>query len=238
MKVSGILIALLGLFALVAAGEYRTFTDRDGRQIEAELTDYDSDRTLAKLKMRNGQEYAVPLSRFSTEDQTFITDWAANRKWVVTNDSDLEIDVKLGRRTKEVDSYWNEHNNTIKPSIVIENRELYESYEDVTATLILLGEDLRTKGIWEVMYREEFTFSVAKLSKTAMEGKVISTWYYERDEIASGVRYDGYIFFITNSEGRRVHIRTSKGAWEENFPKAVKLRENQEVDRKLNVVNR
>ncbi len=238
MKVSGMLIALLGLFPLLAAGEFRTFTDREGRSIEAELIDYDSDRMTAEIKMRNGKSYDVPLTKFSGEDQRFIQDWAKNRKWLLTEDSDLEIEVKIGRKTNEVNAYLNEHENTLQPSIVIENRELYESYEGATATLLLIGENLGTKGIWEVLYRQEFEFSVAKLSKTSMEGKVVATNYYDRNEYGYGVRYDGYIFYLTNSEGHRVHVRASKGVWEENLQKAIQLRERQEVDRKLNRVTR
>ncbi|MEO0445756.1 MAG: hypothetical protein AAF191_06725 [Verrucomicrobiota bacterium] len=69
---------LLGLFlALHSAGadEYRSFTGTNGKVIEARILS--ASATEATIEMKGGQQFTLPLAKFSGEDQIYIRNWSA-----------------------------------------------------------------------------------------------------------------------------------------------------------------
>ncbi len=68
---SALLLTLL--CALGTPASARTFTSPDGRTLEGEIVSATPD--MVTLKLASGQVLAAPVSRFSTADQTFITEW-------------------------------------------------------------------------------------------------------------------------------------------------------------------
>lgn len=69
---SGLLLVSFSL-----AGEMRTWTNQEGRTIEAEILSLEGD--IATLKMTNGRKYEVPLSSLSESDATFARQWKAEQ---------------------------------------------------------------------------------------------------------------------------------------------------------------
>ncbi len=81
----------------------RTWTNRDGRTIEAELTE--ATETEAVLQMANRQTYRIPLDTLSEADRTFVAEWlkkaekAEGENWdspwpsLISGDIDPEIEV-------------------------------------------------------------------------------------------------------------------------------------------------
>ncbi len=67
-----LLLALVCLPALSQA-EIRKFTDTTGREIEAELVAVRGDQVQMKV---GGNEFTLPVSKFSEADVTFIREWA------------------------------------------------------------------------------------------------------------------------------------------------------------------
>jgi|GEM_PF-2624256 len=70
---SGFLGALLVLLSLAAPVGARTFTDRQGRKIEAEITGVSGSKVT--LRLANGKSYTLPVSRLSDADQFFVSMW-------------------------------------------------------------------------------------------------------------------------------------------------------------------
>ena len=69
-----IVVALTVLFACPIGA--RTFTDDKGRRIEAELLGVDGINVTFN---KGGQEFTLPITRFSAPDQEFIKSWAAEK---------------------------------------------------------------------------------------------------------------------------------------------------------------
>jgi hypothetical protein len=61
---------------LVSKPKPRTLRDDQGRRIEAELVSFENDQVTIR---KDGQEFTLPLSRFSVVDRKFIADWAAKK---------------------------------------------------------------------------------------------------------------------------------------------------------------
>lgn len=69
-----LLVGAFGLLALLpAAAELRTFTDRQGRELEAEITAVEG--TKVTLRLASGKSYTLPIAKLSDTDQLFIDVW-------------------------------------------------------------------------------------------------------------------------------------------------------------------
>ncbi|MFA6288876.1 MAG: hypothetical protein WC661_15955 [Opitutaceae bacterium] len=75
------LVVFTGLFlGLGASGlhaEMRTFTDKQGRSLKAELVSVDGDKVT--IKREDGQTFVLSLATLSDDDQKSLKDWAAQQ---------------------------------------------------------------------------------------------------------------------------------------------------------------
>ena len=83
-----IVIALLAFSTPHALA--KTFTDRDGREIEADILH--GTKETVTVKMANGKEYTLPIAKFSDKDQEFITEWIKSKPPKLDYSFDLEYD--------------------------------------------------------------------------------------------------------------------------------------------------
>jgi hypothetical protein len=91
--------SLLGTWALRA--EPRTFTNTDGKTVEAELLTVEGD--FAVLKLPSGKGAKVPLKSLSESDQSYITAWwAENKDKLKPMDVRLAIDKKTDRIDRKI----------------------------------------------------------------------------------------------------------------------------------------
>ncbi len=72
--ISGIVVCLL--VATAFGDEYRTFTDTEGRSIEAKIVEFDSAQGRVQIERKDGKTVWVPPSAFSEEDQAYIHRWS------------------------------------------------------------------------------------------------------------------------------------------------------------------
>lgn len=68
-----ILLTLILLSTLVQAAEFRTFTDSQGREMQAKITRVSGDEVY--IERRDGLGTRVKISLFSSNDQDYIRDW-------------------------------------------------------------------------------------------------------------------------------------------------------------------
>lgn len=83
-------LATLICFNLTINAEARTFTNTEGKSIEAEIVGVASGKV--SLKMKNGKVYTLPFAKLSEADQTYIKEWHKKNKSMV-KPSDFKLDV-------------------------------------------------------------------------------------------------------------------------------------------------
>ena len=66
--------SILVFTASLSAEEFRTFTNAQGKTIEAKVESVSGEQ--AKVVLKGGQEYTVPLSSLSTADQEYLRNWS------------------------------------------------------------------------------------------------------------------------------------------------------------------
>lgn len=67
-----VVFCLLLFSSFTAAGELRTWTGSNGKKIEAEFIEYDSEKEIVHIRLKSGKEQRVRLDLFSEEDQNFV----------------------------------------------------------------------------------------------------------------------------------------------------------------------
>ena len=77
MKTTLITLACLTTFSLAEAREIRTFTNLQGKKIEAELLDMKGGKIRI---MSNRKVFEVPVETLSPEDRQWLTEWDAKRE--------------------------------------------------------------------------------------------------------------------------------------------------------------
>lgn len=66
--------SLLCLLSLFATAHGRTFTDSQGRTLEAEIVSYDGGDSV-EIRRSDGQTFSLPLARLSPADQAYVREW-------------------------------------------------------------------------------------------------------------------------------------------------------------------
>jgi hypothetical protein len=102
-----VLFIFLATLGILEAGEstFRTFSDSQGREMEAKLTLVSGDDVY--IERRDGLATKVDISIFGKEDQEFIRDWA--RKATIKDDA-IEIRFKTNVKDK---SGWEDNGGGI-----------------------------------------------------------------------------------------------------------------------------
>ncbi|MBL9114991.1 MAG: hypothetical protein JNJ83_08280 [Verrucomicrobiaceae bacterium] len=100
------MISRLVIASLLLSGPLtaRTFTDSSGRKIEAEIMGKDA--INVRLKRADGEQFSLPISKFSTEDQQFIQAWQAP---AVPAPAAAPTDPSKGSKplsVKQIESVW------------------------------------------------------------------------------------------------------------------------------------
>ncbi|BCX46795.1 hypothetical protein HAHE_07030 [Haloferula helveola] len=88
----GALGAAVLLLALSHSAGARTFTDQQGREIEAEVTSVSGSNVT--LLLDSGKKYTFPISKLSSADQLYIKLWKADPKKFETDKPDASGDSK------------------------------------------------------------------------------------------------------------------------------------------------
>lgn len=101
MKQSLFLAAALLLFPLLSVADGRTFTNKAGKMIEAELIGVESGSAV--LKLRGDRTAKVPLGSLSEEDQAYVKSWhEENKNKISERDVELTIEKDTERIKDEV----------------------------------------------------------------------------------------------------------------------------------------
>lgn len=80
-----------------SAEDYRLFTDKEGRTVEAKVVKFDSRSGKVTLEKRNHRKVAVQASLFSETDQTYIKEWLSVRDFLSSSKFRISVVKKKGK---------------------------------------------------------------------------------------------------------------------------------------------
>lgn len=236
------LLAFLGVICSLHATTFRTFTSDDGRQLEARLVSYSSDKVVAIIT-KEGRAFDVPLDRFCDEDQQFIKEWHEENADLLRKDSIIDVYVGARKSKSGIGSSVGGQTQVevITPVVRITNQEWEEDFRGVKGVLVVLARDVRNKGYYKVLNVEDLQFELIPHGET-MEwfGKPTETSWYDDDgdgqDDTYGYRYKGYLIVLLNRNGEQVYTKGTRSAWEGPYAKVKKLKADTVYDEDLKTV--
>ncbi|MBN2162835.1 MAG: hypothetical protein JXR25_01880 [Pontiellaceae bacterium] len=93
------MLALGFCAGLAGAGEFRIFSDQQGRAIEAKIVKFDSVKGKLQVERKDGQRVWVQPELFSKDDQAYIKEWISADQ--VLSEKNLQVSFKKVK----IDSY-------------------------------------------------------------------------------------------------------------------------------------
>lgn len=118
------LVLLALLFAGTISAEdndgFRTFTDTEGRTIQARILDYDAVKGRIQIVREDGKKAWVSPNVFSDTDQAYIGEWVAAD--CVLAEKNLRVSVKECRRERFGDGNDTERGEVLYYEVKLENR--------------------------------------------------------------------------------------------------------------------
>ncbi len=148
----------------------------------------------------------------------------------------IDIQVVRQKRTRTEGGDYDDKRDRITMIIKVKNRNYNKEFPKMTARFLLIGESVTARNSYVVLDEEEFDFNLGvgnKGGEIEHETQQVVTDYDDELYAHHGNRYEGWIIFLTNSEGQVCAWKASKQVWERNLDRALDLREDQWVDRNL-----
>lgn len=90
-------VLVLGLVFTIMADEYRSFTDKEGREIMAKIIKIDSRSDKVTIQRDDRRRVTVPANIFSVPDQTYISEWVAAQAFMSSSKLKVSVDKKRVR---------------------------------------------------------------------------------------------------------------------------------------------
>jgi hypothetical protein len=176
------------------ANSYRSFTNKNGQQIDAKIVSVDKASGMVTLERTNKQKATVPIDIFSEADQSFINSYTepVSAKEVETPEAapvKLPKDQVKGIAEQYADG-WNDRDFEKISNLFLTPRKVSESeYKKIAQTL----DKVRRDNIYE----SAFTIKVEELGKTDPWGKfasgaVYSSWCFLTSD--GKIKYDTILY--------------------------------------------
>ena len=223
-----VLLLLLAISLAPVRAEYRTFTNTEGRTVDAELIK--ADPTQAWLRLKGGRVVPIARDTLSEADQTFITTWIADKV------PDLKVKPDFDRGLTKGGS----DNSSVKQSfgmrVEIKNFSSKKALEESEVIYHLVGRDATDADRYKVLSRQvfELTIEPGQTKKAFFENIVNHYSESERrnngEKSGRGHRGLGYVLQIQRKRDMRlVHLSSSTSLLDDAKEAIISLEEGDET---------
>ena len=212
-----VISSLCALALLTPHSVARTFTNTEGKSIEAQIVSAtDKDVTL---KLPSGKTSTVLLSNLSHADQDHVKSWIEEKvpdvrvtpNFVRSNrDTNKELDEGGGFRKR----FDDKERGGRQVQVLELNVELetWDKARGVEGQLryILVGRSLETRGQYKILAVQTEDFNLPPGGDTTVEFTKVENFYEDGQNRGRGARCVGYVLYATRkSDGREIHASAS-----------------------------
>lgn len=224
------LLAIAGLYSVSSGllGKPILLTNTEGDSIRCIVIG--GDEKFVTIRRTDGEEFTFPIVLLSEESRKLVRKEINNlptgdEKEVVAvsksetyihQGSRIDVEVKKSR-TDALDKAENYDNvnETLKPAVRIRNEEIYDHFDNHKCIIIMYGESVLNRQEYKVLYREEFTFSVAPTEEFFFEGTSFTNKYDKWNTAQFGHQYEGYGLVILDPDGEICYTKATSSKLEE-----------------------
>ncbi|QQL45710.1 hypothetical protein [Sulfuriroseicoccus oceanibius] len=192
--------AVMMAASLTVGYSQRTFTDVDGRTIDAEVRSVsETDVVLAVGKTT----YNVPLERLVEEDREFLKSW---RPAVTIGDP--RIDVNFSDSVDRVKR--NQERLLFRLEVEVRNADNREPFSGGTVDVLVLMRHLRERNVYGVGVRREFAVpAVPELRSTEVELPEFKHEHKGDGNNKKGWKFYGYVVILKDRNGKELRRSVS-----------------------------
>ena len=214
---------VLGLcFGGYAEGEYRLFTDQEGRIINAKVIQFDPRSEKVTVERDNRRRVTVPVRIFSAADQEYIQEWFSAQAFLSNSKLRVKVEKEKGKTVGK--SQTKRSKPPCHYEISLDNRSgsplegIRVEYCMYVVTDFSGGKD----DVVKVEHGSFDTFSLGNRAQKSMETKTVKLYRYYSEQLDT--TYDSYGGFDTSisynktkEEGLegirvRIYLKTKKGS--------------------------
>ena len=125
----------------------------------------------------------------------------------------LEIIAQKSKRTRVIGKTdVDDKTQTFQFTVRIRNREPVREFTGWTAHLYVYGKSVRNDW-FRMLDRTNATFNLSKGGEFSFEGRPVVLQYDDQEDMQYGVKYDGYVIAIKDSDGKVVLSKSVKPAF-------------------------
>ena len=184
---------LLAVVAVTATAPARTFTNSEGKSIEAEIIRADS--TNVTLRLENKHTATVKIATLSEEDQAFVASWLAEQL------PRLRITPNMVRSSKS--SANQSFVQNLQLSVELKNEDNAKGLEESTMKYILVGRSLSNRSHYKILLVQEENFVVPASGRHTVRFRKAVNNYYESSYSKSGYKCFGYVLYASRKKDNR-----------------------------------
>jgi hypothetical protein len=159
------------------------------------------------LKKPDGKQIQVPVKGLSKKDQTYLAG-------LVPPEIEFVVDVdKESQKPVDWDGYVRKQ-TTISCSVSLKKKSPEACNRDFTACIMVFAEDVQG-DLKKVILKKEHKFNFKKSKMTSFETDGVELMFREGLGInKQGLKYEGYIIFVEDSNGEVIAMKSSKKNYE------------------------
>jgi hypothetical protein len=223
------LVLLCALLTLPVTA--RTFTNKEGKTIEAEITT--ADTKTVTLKLLDGTTSRINLDQLSEADLTFV------KAWLTDKIPDLRITpnfVRSNRDIKNGSSSYSDGNDSrriqvLDLSVHFESWDKTTGIDDAQLTYILVGRSMEARSRYKILAVQNTDFSIAPAGQASVDFKTVKNFYDDSPNSGAGARCVGYVLYAKRkSDAREIHASASSPLLEKAIQTIVTLKAGEETD--------
>lgn len=221
---SASLFACFALAAASEAGTNLTVTSAKGQTIGIELLSFE-DGSVTFRRNGNPQEFTLPIASFDGTSQELIRKESAKLPAALPK---IKPEVVIGKRRKKGNS-WYMVRQEITCTVKLANLDLKTRAPSVKGTMLFIGQNRRTPGIFTILSNQSFEASLEPAQAFSKELEAFSTSYDSDNKgygNVGGFQYYGYILALADGTGNIVlNEISSAGIRQELADKPTRLKE-------------
>ncbi len=211
-----VIVYLLGVFAAVSAfAEFRIWETSDGQVMEREFITMSAGDIL--LRDQQGKEYRMKPEQLCEADQKYL-DKVLPPKLVL--DVSKVTDNSAGSSQIEY----------VVCEATLKQTDTRPYSGELTAVLLVIGEDIRTGGT-TIAGRSEEIFSLPETRGDTVSFSSKKNKFFRKSR-KSGQAYSGYVFAVWDRFGQMIAMKTSVASFEDKADKLAKPRKTQSIKSK------
>ncbi len=202
-----LLVAMIGMSALVQARPAMSVHDKSGRALDIELVSVNG-KTVRFRRADTAKEFTVALDQFDADSQAKITQEAATLPAPLPP---LAVDVVIGKRRKKDNSYYMV-TQEITCIVKMHNNSNAIPLPKFTAKVIFIGRNQRQPDEYIVLSAQDFPVELKPNGDSANTLEPFVTTYDSDNKgqgNVGGFQYTGYLLVFVNEKNEVVFNQTT-----------------------------